>query len=69
MTTTMNDQPQPPVPPIPAGPPAAGTESAGPTAFARDYRPYAAGRDPAHLVDRLLKRPGQVAWELCAGRR
>ena len=69
MNNSIYDQPQPLVPPIPARPPAAGAESAGAAAFARDYRPYEAGRDPAHLVDRLLKRPGQVAWEVCAGRR
>ncbi|MCX7006842.1 MAG: hypothetical protein NTY53_06280 [Kiritimatiellaeota bacterium] len=33
---------------------------------AHEYRPPDPARDPAWLLDRLLKRPGVVAWELCA---
>ena len=33
---------------------------------AHDYRPPDPARDPSWLLDRLLKRPGVVAWELCS---
>jgi len=63
--TTIPDVPPAALPPrLPPG-----RDAAGPAAFARDFRPYDPARDPPHLVDRLLRQPGQVAWEVCAGRR
>lgn len=38
-------------------------------AFARDFRPHDPARDPGFFLDRLIKRPGQLAFELCEGRR
>lgn len=35
----------------------------------RHYRPFDPARDPARTIDRLLKRPAQLAYELCEGQR
>jgi hypothetical protein len=35
--------------------------------FENDFRAYDPARDPSRLVDRLLRRPGQIAYEVCEG--
>lgn len=57
--------PEPPVrpPPIPGPPPAPGG-----SAFEDDYRAFDPALDPRRLVDRLLRRPGQIAFEIAEGR-